>query len=136
MITGLLIVSVTVLILCCALSVWLQGFYGYLLTIFSLVFSIVAFLLLGASDVAGLSLNDIYACLNVLMFFLFFLYIITAKYLMKSKFLEVLTADEFKNYLLKNGKYRYPYLVVVFLPYGLAFMVLLYIVAVLLPETI
>ena len=133
MITGLLIISISVLILCCALSIWLQGFYGYLLTVLSLIFSVVAFLLLDASDAVGLSLKGVYACLTILMFFL---YVITAKYLMKSKFLEMLTADGFKNYLVENEKYRFPYLVVVFLPYGLVFMFLLYIAAVLLPETI
>ena len=133
MITGLLIISVLVLILCCSLSIWLQGLYGYLLTIVSLILSVGAFLLLDASDTVGLSFKGVYGCLTILMFFL---YIVTAKYLMKSKFLEVLTADEFKHYLVENEKYRYPYLIVVFLPYGLVFMFLLYIATVLLPETI
>ena len=54
---------------------------------------------------------------------------------MGTKFLTILTASEFKSFLLENEQYRFPYTMITFLPHVLVFMLFLHVLIILIPAS-
>ena len=67
---------------------------------------------------------------------LFFFYVVTAKYFMQQKFMQAFTVEEFREWLVRNGKFRFPYTAIYFLPHVLGLSLLLYVYVVTVPNAL
>ncbi len=132
MLTSVFVTASVIFIVCCLLSVWLLGAIGYMTTVTSLFTATITYAVLNVTGPDGISVKALFTPSTVL---LFFLYVVTAKHLMGDKFLTILTANEFKRFLLKNEKYRLPYTIITFLPHVLVFMLFLYVLIILIPAS-